>query len=254
MANIANSTNIITPEMHKGELRILDTDLAARLGFSQARDIRKLIKRYLPELDRMGVRATVAQTSSEHGGRPGTAYYLNRKQAIFITAKSETAEATDITIEIIHRFDAYERGEIAQTSPKPKRPRKPAIDITFRRLLNIAKLLPHVDENQQVLMAARGTFKMTGTNPLEVLDAPSLPAPNNDQYFTPTELGSKIGKSGVKMNIALADHGLQKREGKSWVMTEYGRHYGRMFDTTRRNGNGSQQQLKWKASVLDLIA
>jgi hypothetical protein len=39
-----------------------------------------------------------------------TEYYLNRKQATFLTAKSETAEATEITIEIIERFDAYERG------------------------------------------------------------------------------------------------------------------------------------------------
>ncbi|WP_257640678.1 phage regulatory protein/antirepressor Ant [Acetobacter orientalis] len=107
-----DTTNLITPSMHEGELRILDTDLAMRLGFSQSRDIRKIIKRYLPELDRMGVRATVAQTPSERGGRPTEAYYLNRKQAIFITAKSETAEATDITIEIIERFDAYERGEV----------------------------------------------------------------------------------------------------------------------------------------------
>lgn len=157
-------------------------------------------------------------------------------------------------LQVIRAFDAMITGKVVSATPKTRSPRKPAIDTTFRRLLNIAKLLPHVDENQQVLMAARGTFKMTGTNPLEVLDAPSLPAPNNDQYFTPTELGSKIGKSAVKMNIALADHGLQKREGKSWVMTEHGRHYGRMFDTTRRNGNGSQQQLKWKSSVLDLIA
>lgn len=37
-------------------------------------------------------------------------YYLNRKQAIFITAKSATPDATDITIEIIEKFDAYERG------------------------------------------------------------------------------------------------------------------------------------------------
>jgi hypothetical protein len=32
--------------------------------------------------------------------------YLNRKQAIFLTAKSETPDATEITIEIIQRFDA----------------------------------------------------------------------------------------------------------------------------------------------------
>ncbi|PYD65479.1 hypothetical protein CDI09_13390 [Komagataeibacter nataicola] len=57
----------------------------------------------------MGVCATASQTSGSKGGRPTEAYYLNRKQAIFITAKSETAIATDITIEIVERFDAYER-------------------------------------------------------------------------------------------------------------------------------------------------
>lgn len=52
-------------------------------------------------------------------GRPATAYYLNRKQAIFITAKSETPEATDITIEIIHRFDEYELGR-ASVAQQPR--------------------------------------------------------------------------------------------------------------------------------------
>ncbi|MFT9364823.1 MAG: phage antirepressor KilAC domain-containing protein [Gluconobacter sp.] len=110
-AEITNTTTLIAPAMRDGELRILDTDLATRLGFDRPRDIRKLIKRYEAELGKMGVCATVALTSGEAGGRPGKAYYLNKKQAIFITAKSETAEATEITIEIIEKFDAYERGE-----------------------------------------------------------------------------------------------------------------------------------------------
>lgn len=130
MANIANNTNIITPEMHDGELRILDTDLAGRLGFSQPRDIRKLIARHRGALLQMGILPTEEMTVGK--GQKVEAYYLNRKQAIFITAKSETAEATDITIEIIHRFDAYERGEIAHTSPKPKRIRKPPMLATFK--------------------------------------------------------------------------------------------------------------------------
>ena len=109
-----NSTSLINPVLVENELRILDTDLAQRLGFERPRDIRKLINRYSKELGRMGVCATVAQTSSAAGGRPSTVFYLNRKQAIFITAKSETPEATDITIEIIERFDAYERNEQPQ--------------------------------------------------------------------------------------------------------------------------------------------
>lgn len=113
-AEITNTTTLIAPAMHSGELRILDTDLAARLGFVGEAQIRKLIKRHELSLARMGVVSTMEITPGSKGGRPGTAYFLNKKQAIFITAKSETAEATEITIEIIEKFDAYEQGKVHQ--------------------------------------------------------------------------------------------------------------------------------------------
>lgn len=98
----------LTPLLLEGELRVLDTDLAERLGFDRPRNIRTLITRWKAELEQLGVCCAVQQTSGTKGGRPAMVYYLNRKQAIFITAKSETPVATDITIEIIHRFDEYE--------------------------------------------------------------------------------------------------------------------------------------------------
>lgn len=99
----------IDPITVDGELRIRDLDLAMRLGFDRPRKIRDLIKRYMPDLERMGPCPTVGRVIN---GGEATEFYLNRKQAIFITAKSETDEATDITIEIIERFDAYERGAV----------------------------------------------------------------------------------------------------------------------------------------------
>lgn len=114
-----DTTNIIAPSMRDGELRILDIDLGKRLGFAKPVKIRELIKRHLPSLEQMG---TVPTVGTVKRGQDAKEYYLNRKQAIFITAKSETAEATDITIEIIERFDAYERGEakpaIAEETPE----------------------------------------------------------------------------------------------------------------------------------------
>jgi predicted DNA-binding transcriptional regulator AlpA len=106
MADSVNSTPLPIAPI-EGEPRIRDIDLATRLGFDRPRDIRKLIERHGDALDALGPRATVARVIN--GGKANE-YYLNRKQAVFITAKSETAEATDITIEIIERFDAYERG------------------------------------------------------------------------------------------------------------------------------------------------
>lgn len=130
----ADSTNTsavssINPQMHEGELRILDTELAVRLGFERPRKIRDLIKRWEAEISRLGVCPTVEQTPGPQGGRPTAAYYLNRKQAIFITGKSDTPEATTITIEIIEKFDAYERGAA---------PAHPAVPTSFREALLLA--------------------------------------------------------------------------------------------------------------------
>lgn len=106
----------LEPMSINGEPRIRDLDLAARLGFSDPHKIRNLIERHADALAALGISATVAETSPK-GGRPGKAHYLNRKQAIFITAKSETSEATEITIEIIEKFDAYEHGAVKPADP-----------------------------------------------------------------------------------------------------------------------------------------
>ncbi|WP_168220226.1 phage antirepressor KilAC domain-containing protein [Azospirillum thermophilum] len=111
-----NGNGRLEPTSINGEPRIRDLDLAARLGFSDPHKIRNLIERHADALAALGISATVAETSPR-GGRPGKAHYLNRKQAIFITAKSETPEATEITIEIIEKFDAYERGAVAPVDP-----------------------------------------------------------------------------------------------------------------------------------------
>lgn len=257
MANIANNTNIITPEMHDGELRILDTDLAVRLGFADPAQIRKLIKRHEGSLAQMGVISTVEITTGTKGGRPGTAYYLNRKQAIFITAKSETAEATDITIEIIHRFDAYERGEIAHTSPKPKRIRKPPMLATFKTGYGIAKELG-LDDNQAASHAGRYCLNKCGENPLPALGLDSRPTPTEANYYTVTELGKEIGLSGQAMNKLLIEQGYQVKvsggsSSAAYEPTEKGKPHARLFDEVRKGGRGSQQALKWKHVIVSLL-
>jgi hypothetical protein len=107
--------DLLTPALIEGELRIRDVDLGARLGFSQPRDIRKIIARHRGALSQMGALPEIEEIVGK--GQKVMAYFLNRKQAIFITAKSDTALATDITIEIIERFDAYERGDVRPFPP-----------------------------------------------------------------------------------------------------------------------------------------
>jgi hypothetical protein len=88
------------------EPRILDVKLAEALGFERPRNIRKIIERNLPALDQLGTRSTVERVIN--GGK-ATEYYLTKKQAVYIAAKSETPHAVTITIHVIEVFDAATR-------------------------------------------------------------------------------------------------------------------------------------------------
>jgi len=99
-----------------GEARIRDITLGRDLEFDRPRDIRKLIERHLEPLQQFGTCATVARVVR---GNPVTEYLLNRNQAIFIAAKSETPKATELVIGVIKKLDAYEKGLIAPPTPAP---------------------------------------------------------------------------------------------------------------------------------------
>lgn len=90
-----------------GTPRILDLRLAELLGFTRPREIRDLILRHRHSLERFGeVRGTAPQTTAL-GGRPGRAYWLNRKQALYLCAKSETPRAAEVTIAMVEVFDQF---------------------------------------------------------------------------------------------------------------------------------------------------
>lgn len=110
---IPNSLAVVEVD---GEPRVHDLVIAERLGFEQAYDIRKLIKRHNAKLLKFGVLATVAKTSGGLGGRPTAEFYLNQRQAIFICMKSETEQAFDVQAEIVRVFDAHLKSE-AQVKP-----------------------------------------------------------------------------------------------------------------------------------------
>jgi phage antirepressor YoqD-like protein len=107
MPTVSIGTDALSIQSIKGEPRIEDTDLGRKLGFPEPRAIRRLIKRHAASIDKLGPRVTVTRVIN---GGEAEVWYLNRKQAIFITAKSETDKATEVTIEIVKRFDEYEGG------------------------------------------------------------------------------------------------------------------------------------------------
>ncbi|ARW48159.1 KilA-N domain-containing protein [Acetobacter pasteurianus] len=162
-------------------------------------------------------------------------------------------------LQVIRAFDALVTGQIPNAAPKPKRIRKPSFAVTFDRCMRVVSHLPNVDENQKVLMAARGTHNLCGINPLEVMGYTALPAQTEDNYKTPTELGKELGLSGRRVNQILCEeahlqvHTPGSSSGSDWSMTEKGLAFGKMFDSTRKSGKGSQQQLKWKPSAIEFL-
>ena len=82
-------------EHDDGELRCRDLDLAEKLGYAYTSSFRKLIKspKNTKVLNALGVLATAAETHTAKGGRPGKAFHLNRKQAIYITTQCGTPKA-----------------------------------------------------------------------------------------------------------------------------------------------------------------
>lgn len=102
-----------------GEPRILDLQLAERLGFDRPRKIRDLISRNIEKLKQINICPTVGQIH-DGPGRPTKAYYLDQKQSIFLCMKADTANAFEVQLEIIDVFAAYLRGE-SGLSARPAR-------------------------------------------------------------------------------------------------------------------------------------
>jgi hypothetical protein len=127
------------------EPRIADVRLGESLGFGEPRAIRRLIDRHREPLERFGSipRARLAPLTGHsdplsapenddedaltgHGDplsetekgrqRAVQAYWLNRRQALYLCTKSETERATEVTIAMVEVFDQYLRGTLA---PKP---------------------------------------------------------------------------------------------------------------------------------------
>ncbi len=94
------------------EPRVLDLKLAKALGFKEPRMIRKLIARNVESLKQFGSLHMEQTPPSAKGGRPTTEYWLNKKQGLFLCAKSSTEKAALVTIEMVEVFDEYTQGKL----------------------------------------------------------------------------------------------------------------------------------------------
>lgn len=218
---------VLEIQLREGEPRVYDLDLAARLRFGRPRDIRKLIERHLAALDQLGPRATVARVVN---GGEATEYYLSRKQAIFITAKSETDEATEITIEIIERFDEYERGV-----------RPAAVPTTAQGLASAFQMLADNERirAEQSQAIARIEEKVERVETAQIVQRVR---PINSESIT--HIRVRIGKR-YGLSAAIIDEVIRQ--------TPYAPKPAAMVKNDHENADGSSYAVYWKKDVTEVF-
>jgi hypothetical protein len=247
-----NTASAISLSEIDGETRVRDVDIGEKLGFAEPRMIRNLIKRHLASLNELGVCYAVEQTAGAAGGRPSEVFYLNKRQAVFITAKSETPKATETTIEVIQRFDDYESGRIAFGRQLGARD----VHITFRSFHAIGRMIGLIG-NEAALAANRATVKMTGVDALQAMGATHLIAAKQEELLTATMIGQRLdGISAKAVNKRLEALGFHEghadsRGNHGWHPTEKGLPFGLWLDTSKSHRDGtSVRQWKWTADII----
>lgn len=141
----------------------------------------------------------------------------------------------------------------AKGNAKPAAPTNSAAFKMIPAIVRAARALG-LDKNAAAISANQAVFRMTGTNVLSLLGSTHLDNPEQQQFFTPTELGKRISTSARGLNLLLAESGMQMKRGEAWEVTDAGREFARIYDTGKKHGSGVPiQQIKWAASVLPLL-
>ncbi len=114
--------------------------LARALGYVDERKLLRLAERHREALERFGeVSATVAETSKK-GGRPGKVEWYNKRQVLYLCAKSEMEGATEVTIQMVEIVDAHLAGSFA-AAPQPLPEPSGTVTVPADILLRIAGAL-----------------------------------------------------------------------------------------------------------------
>lgn len=142
-----------TPTMSSREI----AELTGKRHDHVVRDIEKMLNDIGEGLPKFG-----GTYINEQNGQKYRCYNLPKN----LTLNLVTGYRTDMRLKIIDRWLELEGDPENHATPKLKRIRKPAFDTAFARCMNVVALLPNVDENQKVLMAARGTHTLTGSTRL----------------------------------------------------------------------------------------
>jgi len=243
----SKTIRVVTDE--NGDPLFVGKDVCDALGYKNHNDAmndhcRGVAKRY-PILDSLG--------------RKQETRVLLEPDVYRLVAKSELPEAQKFeawffeeVLPTIRKTGSYSVKGDSKTLPPVVALPKPTRE--FKDYYSVAKLIG-LDKNAAAIAANQAVIKLTGTNVLQLLDQTKIEADRQDtQWFTPTELGSRINASARSFNLLLAEAGLQLKRGEVWEVTDAGREFARLYDTGKKHGSGVPvQQIKWSPTVLPLL-
>lgn len=114
--SVLNPSNI---RIIDGTARMHDLDLARVLEFSELRFIRRLITSHKNTLIKFDTLFCAAAAQNKKRGRPAQEYWLTKKQCLYLCTKSETANATEITIRMVEVFNEATNGRPSLAAGNP---------------------------------------------------------------------------------------------------------------------------------------
>lgn len=181
-------------------------------------------------------------------GQTYSEFLLNYRDTMVVVS----GYSVELRARIIDRWQELESGVAKYAAPQIM-----PIQVEALKLMPIAMRAARcigLDKNAAAISASQALVKMTGVNVLALLGATHLEAERQVQFFTPTELGSRMGLSGRKFNMLLAEAGLQAKHNDTWVALDTARDFVRLFDTGKKHGDGTPvTQMKWAENVLNLV-
>lgn len=149
-------------------------------------------------------------------------------------------------------------GSYTTKTHKAKISKLTLVNRAFGSALSVAKKI-HKDPNQAILAANNWVKNSLDVDVLEEFGGTKMIAPVQVRYLTPTELGTELGTSAIKVNKQLQQLGLQteRRDHKNrliWEATAKGEPYSILIDSGKRHSNGKAiQVLNWYPTVLDVL-
>jgi len=183
-------------------------------------------------------------------------YTINRKGYMLLAMRFTGDEAIKVQEAFIDAFDkmeSYIKDAIVGLDLESKRLKSiPIAEPVFKTFKEVG-LQFGLEKNQALLYANKATRRETGVDFQEILQI-ELKNEKQERYFTPTELGKRIGLSAQTFNQKLVSLGLQEKHGKDWVVLEKGKSLAVILDAGKKHSDGTPiQQIKWYESVLEFF-